>query len=224
MSDLRSVATTIPTRKTADDSPSNVRSLRDGSIVTMSQLQALAFEGRCFVAYAGVEDAPIDLETSIDDTTAFLVIDVASGTTVFPYWAQCVMATWSDSTLLNFMIEVDNAAARRSSVGTAFTPLNLRTDNPISSTSTVFRSADADLLTLSAKTAGGSLELYRESIEVDTGLAGAYWPKMEYRPEAVPVVIGPASVIVHFGATVNVTEATGYGSIQWAEVPTSSIN
>ena len=34
----------------------------------------------------------------------------------------------------------------------------------------------------------------------------------------------PLSVIVHFGASDGVTEGTGYACIQWAEVPTSSID
>ena len=76
-----------------------------------------------------------------------------------------------DATLINFMVEIDNATNRYSTAGTAFTPINLRTDAPIASTSTVFRSADADVLTLAAKTTGGSLELYRESFELDAGAA-----------------------------------------------------
>ncbi len=171
----------------------------------------------------GDEDAPIDLETAIDDTTAFLLVDVASGTTVIPYFAQGVVAVWSDGNLVNFMIEIDNAKARYASVGTAFTPINLRTDAPIASTSTVFRSADADILTLSGKTAGGSLEIYRESIEINMGDAADYWPKMEWTPAVYPVLVGPASFIVHFGAADGGTEPTGYGCAQWAEVPSSSI-
>tara|TARA_Y100000310_G_scaffold285365_1_gene308775 strand:- start:112 stop:786 length:675 start_codon:yes stop_codon:yes gene_type:complete len=224
MADLRLVAATTPTRRTSDDAWLGMRGLRDGTLVTMSQLQALVLEGRGFVAFAGVEDAPIDTGAAVDDTLGFISIDVASGTAVIPFWAQAVMAVWEDATLINFMIEVDNAKARYDSNGTAFTPINLRTDSPISSTSTVYRSQDADALTLSAKTAGGSLEIYRESMEVNLGNAGDYYPKMEWRPECPPVVIGPASVIVHFGATSGGTEPTGYGNVQWVEVPSNSIN
>ena len=223
MSDARAIATTIPTRKTSDDSPLNLRSLRDGSLVVVSQLQALALEGRCFLAFAGVEDAPIDISTTADDQVGFIAVDVAAGTTVIPYFAQAVIAVWSDISAINFMLEVDNAK-NRINAGTSFTPLNLRTDSPITSTSTVARSLDADVMTLLAKTAGGSLEIYRESIEINMGDAADYWPKFEYNPKVYPVVIGPAAVIVHFGNSDGITEATGYGCIQWAEVPTTSID
>jgi hypothetical protein len=223
MADIRLKVGTVPVRHTSDGELLNLRGFRDGSLVTMPQLQALIFEGRGFLAYAGTEDAPIDVETAIDDTTGFLLIDVATGTTVLPFFAQGVMGVWQDGTLLNFMIEVDNAKTRYSSAGTVFTPINLRSDAPIASTSTVYRSADAGILTLAAKTSGGSIELYRESIEVNLGNAGDHQVVHEWRPDNPPYLIGPAAFIVHFGQTSGGTEPTAYGSMQWVEVPTSSI-
>ena len=223
MVDLRSRASTVPTRQTADDQPLNLRSLRDGSLVVCSQLQALILEGRGYVMFMGTEDAPIDIGESIDDQKAFGIIDVASGTTVFPFWAQGVMATWGDSNLINFMIEVDRSKNRYGSTGTAFTPLNLRTDAPIASTSTCYRSQDADTLVAAAKSSGGSMELYRESIEINMGNAGDSHPKMEYHPLVLPAVVGPASVLLHFGAASTGSEPTCYANIQWVEVPSNSV-
>lgn len=219
MSDIRLVGSTTPTRKTSDDNFIGARGLRDGSLVIADFRQALAMEGRAFMMQIGTEDAPVASTTAIDDQLVWMVLDVPSGTTVMPYWGQAVVGTWTTSTLLNYMIEIDNAQARYTSGGTAFTPLNLRTDAPISSNCSAYVGTD---ITTAAKTASGSLEVYRESIEVNSGNAGDYWPKMEYAPATMPVVIGPASICVHFGATT--ADVTAYGNLFWFEVPTSSIS
>ena len=80
--------------------------------------------------------------------------------------------------------------------------------------------AGASDIVAAAKTSGGSLEVYRESIEVNVGDAADYWPKMEYNPVVAPVVVGPASVLVHFGADADLTV---YGNLMWAEFPSAHI-
>jgi hypothetical protein len=218
MTDIRGVATTTPTRKTSDDQLLAARLMRDGSLVTVDWKQALVAEGRAFSLQLGTEDAPINSTTSIDDQLVWAVVDVESGTTVIPYFCQAVVGTWTSSTLVNFMMEIDNAAARYSSGGTAYTPLNLRTSNFISSTSTAYVGTD---VTTSAKTSGGSLELYRESIEVNVGDAADSWPIFEYKPSVCPVIVGPGSWLFHFGAAS--ADVTAYGVMQWFEVPSNSI-
>ena len=81
----------------------------------------------------------------------------------------------------------------------------------------------SDVLTLSAKTDPGSMELYRESFELDAGLATDNQPKMVYEPDVPVAVVGPGAIIVHFGATSGATEPTVYASVQWVEIPTPSI-
>ena len=188
--------------------------------------QAYVLSGRAFMLQFGTEDAPVTSIGSIDDQLAMATLDVPSGTTVVPLWGQGVVGTWTTATLINYMIEVDNAKVRRSSGGTAFTPLCLRTDldNGTGSAGvsgcTVYVAGASDIVT-SAKTSGGSLEIYRESMEVNSGDAADYWPKMEYNPVISPVVVGPASVLVHFGAAT--ADMTVYGNLMWAEFPTRHI-
>ena len=181
--------------------------------------QSYVLSGRAFMLQFGVEDAPVASTGSIDDLLAMATVDVPSGTTVIPLWGQGVVGTWTTGTLINYMIEVDNGKVRRSSGGTAFTPLSLRTDSLRSSACTAYVAGASDIVA-AAKTSGGSLEIYRESIEVNMGDAADYWPKMEYNPVIAPVVIGPASVVVHFGAAADLTV---YGNLMWAEFPTAHI-
>ena len=181
--------------------------------------QSYVLSGRAFMVQFGVEDAPVASTGSIDDQLAMATVDVPSGTTIIPLWGQGVVGTWTTGTLINYMIEVDNGKVRRSSGGTAFTPLALRTDALRTSACTAYVAGASDIVA-AAKTSAGSLEIYRESIEVNSGDAAAYWPKMEYNPVISPVVVGPASVVVHFGAAADLTV---YGNLMWAEFPSAHI-
>ena len=190
-----------------------------GDINNADWKQAYVLSGQAYMLQFGAEDAPVASTASIDDQLAMATVDVPSGTTIIPFYAQGVVGTWTTGTLINYMIEVDNGKVRRASAGTAFTPLNLRTDALIASACTAYVAGTRDVVT-TAKTSGGSLEIYRESIEVNVGDEADYWPKMEYNPVIAPVVIGPASVVVHFGAAADLTV---YGNLMWAEFPSAHI-
>ena len=190
-----------------------------GDINNADWKQAYVLSGQAYMLQFGVEDAPVASTASIDDQLAMASVDVPSGTTIIPFYAQGVVGTWTTGTLINYMIEVDNGKVRRSSGGTAFTPLSLRTDALRSSACTAYVAGASDIVA-AAKTSAGSLEIYRESIEVNSGDAADYWPKMEYNPVISPVVVGPASVVVHFGAAADLTV---YGNLMWAEFPSAHI-
>ena len=196
-----------------------------GDVSSAAWKQSYVMSGRVFMLQFGAEDAPVASTGSIDDQLAMAIVDVPSGTIIMPLWGQGVVGTWTTGTLINYMIEVDNAKIRRASGGTAFTPICLRTDldNGTGSAGvsgcSAYVSGASDVVA-SAKTSGGSLEIYRESIEVNVGDAADYWPKMEYNPVISPLVVGPASVLVHFGAAADLTV---YGNLMWAELPSANI-
>ena len=190
-----------------------------GDINNADWKQSYVLSGRAFMLQFGTEDAPVASTGSIDDLLAMATVDVPSGTTIIPLWGQGVVGTWTTGSLINYMIEVDNGKVRRASGGTSFTPLSLRTDSLRSSACTAYVAGGSDIVA-AAKTSGGSLEVYRESIEVNSGDAADYWPKMEYNPVIAPVVVGPASVLVHFGAAADLTV---YGNLMWAELPSANI-
>ena len=218
MSDIRVVSgVSTVQRVSSDDAWIAPRATRDGALITQDWKQALVNEGKSYQLQLGTEDAPINSTTSIDDALVWGLVDVPSGVAIMPYMAQAVIATWTTATLINFMIEVDNAKIRYSSGGTAFTPLNHRTD--IATASSVSAYAGTDI-TSAAKTSGGSLELYRESIEVNVGNAADYNPPMLWTPDASPLVVGPAAVLFHLGAAS--ADVTAYGVIKWFEFVTAT--
>ena len=101
-----------------------------GDINNADWKQAYVLSGQAYMLQFGVEDAPVASTASIDDQLAMASVDVPSGTTIIPFYAQGVVGTWTTGALINYMIEVDNGKVRRASGGTAFTALALRTDAP----------------------------------------------------------------------------------------------
>src|SRR3990167_2155267 len=59
MSDIRVVGSTVPTRKTADDSYISPRATRDGTLGSLSYFDLLAQEGRVFCANNGSATTPL---------------------------------------------------------------------------------------------------------------------------------------------------------------------
>lgn len=199
-----------------------LRATRDGSIAVIDWKLMLSMEGCAFCIQAGTESTPVDISGGpIDDELAFMIVDVPTGLTVIPTFAQCQMAVWSASTTVDFMVEADKNGVRYDGAGgTAAIAMNLNTGSVKKSGTITY--AGGDILP-AARTALMSLELYRESYEANLGDAADPCPEFLYEPEVAPVIVGPGSLIVHFGATVNSAVATGYGTVQWIEFPSHQV-
>lgn len=221
MTDLRvypGVATV--TRTTADGGWLPARASRDGSICAIDWRQMAVMEGHGYIMQLGDEDAPVDSTTSVDDVLVWATLDVPTGTTIIPISAQVAIATWSTSTLVNFLVEVEDDKIRYDSGGTAFTPLNLNTGSSNASACTAYTMAGAGVVA-AAKVSGHSLELFRTSLEVNWGDAADGIPNMFWNPKVPPTIVGPASVVLHLGAAT--ADVTAYGNIQWIEQPSTAI-
>lgn len=193
-----------------------LRSTRDGAVAVIDWKLMLSMEGRAFQIHAGEENAPIEICPAIDDQKGFMLCDVPDGVAIIPTYAQAQIGVWqAAATLFNFMIEVDNTKVRYSSTGTAAVPLNMNTASTNRSACICY----VGDVTPAAKTVGGSLELYRESVEVAFGNTGDYIPAFTWEPDVAPVIVGPASLIIHFGCTPGNGDPTGYGLLQWIELP-----
>ena len=195
-----------------------LRATRDGAISVIDWKTMLVMEGCGQHLQIGAEDAPVAITASVDDELAFACIDVPTGTTIIPTKVQCQVAVWSTSTLMDFMIEVDKNGVRNDGGGgTQAYPMNLNTASTKKS-STICYICAADVVP-AARTALMSLELYRESYEVNIGNAGDWQPEMMYEPAVAPVIVGPGALIVHLGATPGNGDATAYMNAEWLEFP-----
>lgn len=220
MSDARVVGSRVYTPVTEDRFISP-RALREGTQSMTDFIQAMIIGGRGHMLQLGDEDSPIASTTSIADTLVSAVVDIPEGFSMIPFFAQAVVATWTTSTLLNFMIEIDNSKVRYTSGGTAFVPLPLRNGAGIPIATQASDIVVGPDITTAAKTALGSKEIFRESIEVNWGNAGDGIQPFVYEPKIYDIVDGPASVLYHFGAAT--ADVTFYGNMKWIEFPTDDI-
>ena len=198
---------------------------RRGELVTIDFLTQLILDGRVFHMQLGTEDAPINSTTVIDDQLSFGVADNALGFTMIPLHYACSVATWTTSTLINVMLEIDRALNRYSSGGTAYVPENLRTDRPRAAVGGAFY-VGTDV-TIAAKTAvPGSIELWRhvgaeDNVGTSTGAENINAVQYTFRTHPIAAIVGVGSAVLHFG--VATADVTGYGLFDFGQLPTDSV-
>ena len=203
-------------QKAADGFPVVARAFRDGTLAKMDWRMLKVMEGKVFQIQIGDEDSPVATTTSIADTLVFGVVDVPTGFIAIPIRAECHVATWTTATLVNAMLEVDNGKVRWSSGGTAFTPLNLHTGSSGASSCPAYVMEGAGIVT-AAKTASGSIEVARMPIGEDAITTATGSEKcFIYDDVCPPYVVGPASILLHFGSAT--ADVTGYGLLRWIEL------
>ena len=194
---------------------------RMGFQTSMNWVDKLASMGYLYTVTLGTENAPINSTTGIDDQLVWALVDNVAANVIIPIHFEAHVATWTTATNIEAMIEIDNGKARYSSGGSAFTPINLRTDNPRSSGGAAYVGTD---VTTAAKTSGGSIELARCVISEDAKATATADEKYFVWPAktSVPVfIVGVGSLLFHFGAAT--ADVTGYGSMIFAEIPKAAI-
>jgi hypothetical protein len=142
---------------------------------------------------------------------------VPTGTTVFPRHINLsyASAAGTDNEIALIYSETDSYT----SGGTAVTPLNWRSDNPRSTAVTNCYVAAGSAVVEAGLTRVRAL--YQDVIPTAFGANQTdQYVVDKWFPDLVPI-IGPASVLFFFvGAT---TTSTNYFSMDWAEVPTVSV-
>ena len=179
-----------------------------GTPIGMTFFEWMCLIGRGYLVQLGTENAPIDSTTAIDDALAWGLIDVPDGVVIALMEVGVNVQDIGAATLLEYMVEVDNAKVRYSSGGTAFTPLNLHTGKSNASGCSAYVGTD---ITLAAKTTGGSLEIARHAVGNDalaTQVASEN-TNWNFRPSGMVVVEGPGAVVLHVGAATGDSKAYG---------------
>ncbi len=185
----------------------------------------MVLDGRTFHMQIGTESAPVASTTVVADTLVWMVLDGAVGTTYIPALYEVDVNTLASATIPEAYLEIDRAKARYSSGGTAFVPENLRTDRP--RVSVAVNPVVGTDVTLSAKTAvPGSMEIghytwFEDAIATGTGTDVGKHYRLMATERTLGVVVGVGSIACHFGAAT--ADVTGYGCIQWVELPSESV-
>ncbi len=224
MSDLRiKTGVSSPTRVTSDGQWINARGSRSGALYTADWLQAMAMEGRMFVANAGTITTPITFGAgSIDSTEPDLHLAVADGTTAFLVSLDIVVEAYGSTAIFEFMAAIGEGGT--AGADTATVPTNLRTDAPVSTTSVVGNASAADAVYMTTNIS----EFWRgglaKAVTIGTADDDSSIQKETYHWSAresgkYPILVGAAQLQVHCAAQAS----TGFITAVWVEVPSNSI-
>lgn len=123
MSDMRAYAKSVAAPRATDDTWVALRSTRDGAAIVAPWHAALAIEGKCYQVRAGTITTPLTGDVEITDTAAEAAAEAASGYVILPLSVNVDIEALG-GTLPQAAFKSVNALI--TTLGTAFTPLNLR--------------------------------------------------------------------------------------------------
>ncbi len=223
---VKAMQTTAVSR-TGEGTEAIVKGLRDGTLTSAGWIQALILEGRCFQALEGAFSTPVaggGAAAVIDADRPNLTIGVPDGVSIMPFRVHSqaltpLLATDADESeiLLGVSVGVKITVV----AGTAVTAYNLNTGSAIASACQCYATHSTNIATAPTL----HMELARAICVGDMNgtPANALWGVLEllYQPFAVPVLKGPATLILYRGGTV---ATTGFTQACWAELPTSAFS
>ena len=216
-------------RGVSDATPVDVRGTRDGAMFIAPWLTALALEGRCFGINTGTGTTPDGLGAAYDATKPDAYITVPAGTTIIPVFIEVTIED-SDTVQPNIIdcMAVLSSVADTATTSTPVTIYNMRTDAPITSNCTA----------VSVVTANGTTPLTGNFLEFWRGTAGTMQDAFNDGNAATselntrtawnvgqatipPIIVGSGSLSVY--AAKPGAGVTGWITVIWAEVPSTSI-
>lgn len=216
----------VPLRRMADgkqDEP--LWAGRDGALVNLPWKQALVLEGRVFTYTVGTLSTGIvggGNGTVLDIDQPEFLISVPSGTAIIPLSISieglAADAIADHSTLEALIAATIGSAWDGTGTATTETPSNLRTDSPRASACSCRSAFTADITTAPVHT----IDLAREEVKIDLPANGEtpIIVRLDYTPEAAPVIVGPAMITGYWGGT---SAVTGFAQVCWAEFQKSEV-
>ncbi len=201
-----------------------VKALRDGTLTQAGWIQALILEGRGFVALEGAFSTPVaggGVAAVIDADRPNLTIGVPDGTTILPFRVHSqaltpLLATDADES--EILLGVSKGVKITVAAGTAVVAYNLNTGSSLASGCECYATHSTNIATSPTL----HMELARAICVGDMNgtPANALWGVLEllYEPLAVPLLKGPATLILYRGGTV---ATTGFTQCCWIELPST---
>lgn len=219
MSDIRVVGASTPTRLTSDGNFISPRGLRDGTVVVTPLEMALSVEGRMFTAQNGDETTPLTfLALAANRPDAWLRAQ-GSAAIVLPTITVTLEAAAGTVTEIDVRI-ADNDIGNGTSTAATVGPYPTNTGGALSANTICRHLATGD-------TTAGTNErtVWRLTIPfANATTEGNQLPTFDITPAMMgyPILKGGAgSIMVYISATT--TQATGFVTWKWGEVPNNSI-
>lgn len=189
-----------------------------GFAIQMDFYTQMAIEGRCFQVKAGSISAPAVGDIKITDTAADLCVDVASGTTVMPVYANISL-----NLAVNILTEcAGKSVGALATVGAAFVPLPLLMGGSAAvSTARVAETGSAATgVTVAAEVSTTTLRHFSFDHPIQ---AGAWDTTFDWEPKAPPVLSGVSCFYIQVAA--DITAGPSYfAHFDFIELPTTSIS
>ena len=205
-----------------------LKMLRDGTMTQAGWFQALALEGRVFVANIGSVTTPITFgaTATIDITKPAAWITVPSSVAILPIYIAAYMEVYGTSAQFEINAVIGTGGSRTSG-GTAVTPANYRADNPIASACSAFAGNSTPVFVGSTTNLN---EFWRDGAQFTitktagsaTAAAGDQYKYVWTLKDAVvaPVGVGACQLAVNQGSQAG----QGFITIVYAELPVSAAN
>ena len=226
MADDRVFAQQINVGRSTDGIYVAKRGLRDGAAIVVPWIQALVFEGRCFGVHFGDITTPIAGHAAIDaDQPDGAVYFAATGTSVLPLRIAAAMETGATTLAQGGMM----CAVSNINVGAGTSTSRTANIINLKQTSVGITGAAAAAQAYTGNgtdplTAGNFLELERVSavIDADAVTSGIIPPVLRWDANegVAPLLEDICSILLYGEAAAN----TLFGSMLWAELPSSAFN
>lgn len=202
-----------------------VRALRDGSLVNVPWVMALALEGKVFGVNAGVLTTPLTFNATIADGEPDLLVNVPSGTTIIPLFIRVDFEDTGTAQVMD-VLAVASPVYDNANTSTALTIRNLRSDLPYQSACSAM-----DVVTAggTALESGNYFEFWRPYAGFaedgfngstswgNNALHGASWTIGD--SVVPPIIVGQGSL----GVFASAQAGTGFITAIWAELPTANV-
>ena len=227
MSDLRiKKQVSQVTRVTSDEQWMNLRGTRDGAMITLDWMTAMAMQGRCFGVNYGTDTQAKTFNPAFANTDPDLYITVPSGTTIIPLFIQVNF----EDTGTGEVVDVYAISSPTYDVGLSGTDLtssiyNMRMDKPFSSLCT----ATGTVTSGTDPASGTYVEFWRGNAGTpEDAFADNDTPVSELITRTAwnvkdthcpPVIVGESSLSVYASANAGV----GFITSIWIEVPSTII-
>lgn len=185
--------------------------------IVMDFYTQMAIEGRIYQVRAGSISAPLVGDQPLADTKAEMCADALAATTMIPV-SLMIGINLGTGTLHEYGAK---SVATVSSAGTAFTPLNLKSDGPAPTITARVDAAGG--VTVTAELVTTTLEHWQYSNPLAIVTAGGgTQPLLIWEPKAPPVLVGPRCFYAQITATG--TGPSYYAHFDVIQLPTANVS
>lgn len=210
MSDERVYAKQQNPPRATDDTWVALRASRDGSPIVLPWYTALAVEGKCYQVRLGTITAPLTGDVLITDTAAESAAEAASGYVILPFHLNAEIEALG-GTLPQVAFKAVNALI--TTLGTAFTPLNLKIGGPAANARAAVAAAGGVAVAAEVNTTTRVIFSTTQAVAADQVIDKFF--------EVPHVLVGAASVYLQVGSVT--TGSTYFANYDFAEFTTAEL-